>query len=369
VPRTFAQNLQPALEALVARVLPGATLLAAEPFGVDEAEEQDAATTKGAGYGAPLRLSVRDANGRDLVLVFHTATSDRFGHDRRADRAAEMLLAFDRFGTIPDHVQALDVGAITRDQRRLVSLAETGEFYLLTSFAPGHVYADELRKIAHAGRIDDRDVLHAEALARHLVALHTKKHTDEQRYVRSIRDLVGSGEGMFGIVDGYGADVPAAPPDRLRAIEARALEWRWKLRDRSARLSRTHGDFHPFNVLFDGDRIALLDASRGCMGDPADDVTCMAINYVFFAVEQPAAWRGALGELWRRFWRVYLDESGDTELLSVCAPFLAWRGLVVANPVWYPAVEPDARDRVLGLIERTLAAERFDPEFAEAVFS
>src|SRR5690606_13915468 len=127
-----------------------------------------------------------------------------------------------------------------------------------------------------------------------------------------IRDLVGSGEGIFGIVDAYGPDVPAAPPERLRAIERGALEWRRRLRERSERLSRTRGDFHPFNVLLDetedGERLALLDASRGCMGDPADDVTCMAINYVFFAVEHPRAWRGGLGQLWQRFWDVYLCE-------------------------------------------------------------
>jgi hypothetical protein len=352
----------------VQRVLPGATLIDAAPFHVDEAEQRDAATTKGIGYGEPLRLRVRDAQGREQVLVFHTARSDQFGHDRRADRAAEMLLGFDRFGSIPGHVAALDVGAITRDGRALMSLANAGEFYLLTSYAPGHLYADELRRIAQSATLEERDVAHAELLARQLVSMHAQKHDDPKRYSRSIRDLVGSGEGMFGIIDAYAADVPAAPPERLRRIEALAVDWRWRLAPQVARLSRTHGDYHPFNVVFDGDRCALLDASRGCMGDPADDVTCMAINYVFFAIEHPRSWPDALGLLWRRFWEVYLDESRDSALLGVCAPFLAWRGLVVANPVWYPAVEPAARDRMLSLIERTLAAERFDPGFAEDLF-
>jgi hypothetical protein len=369
VPRSFAQNLRPALEALVARLMPGAALVAAEPFDVDAAGERDAATEKGVGYGAPLRLVVRDAEGRERSLVFHTATSDPFGHDRRADRAAEMLLGFDRMGSIPEHARALDVGAIGKDGKRLISLADAGEFYLLTSYAPGHLYADELRKIARTERIDDRDVRHAESLARYLVGLHAHKFSQPDRYVRAIRDLVGSGEGIFGIADGYGPDVPAAPPERLRAIEARVLEWRWKLKHRTLRLSRTHGDFHPFNVVFDGDRFTLLDASRGCVGDPADDVCSMALNYVFFAIEHPRAWRDGLGELWRRFWRVYLEESGDQELTSVCAPFLAWRGLVVCNPLWYPAVEPSARDRMLGFIERTLAADRFDPASAEELFA
>jgi hypothetical protein len=365
----FAKEITPALEQVISRVLPGATLLEARPFDVDDTTEADAATTKAAGYGAPLSLRVRDAEGKERTLVFHTAKPDQFGHDRRADRAAEMLLGFDRFATIPRHVRALEVGAIARDGRGLVSLADSGEFYLLTSFAPGHLYAEELRRIAREARIDDRDRRHTESLARYLAELHRDKLGDERRYVRAIRDLVGSGEGIFGLIDAYGSGVAAAPPERLRAIERRCLEWRWRLRDQSERLSRTHGDFHPFNLVFDGDEFELLDASRGCMGDPADDVTCMAINYVFFAVEHPRAWRGALGELWYAFWRTYLEASGDAELTRVCAPFVAWRGLVVANPVWYPDVAPDARDRVLALIERALDAERFDPAMAEQVFA
>ena len=33
-----------------------------------------------------------------IELVFHTASPNDFGHDRRSDRAQEMLLAFDTFG-------------------------------------------------------------------------------------------------------------------------------------------------------------------------------------------------------------------------------------------------------------------------------
>lgn len=362
----FARRVRPALEEVVARILPGATLLSAEPFAVDDAEEADAATAKGVGYGVPLRLSVRDAEGGEHTLVFHTAKSDQFGHDRRADRAAELLLAFDRFGRIPGHVRALDVGAIDKNGHGLISLADAGEFYLLTSFAEGTLYADELRRIAHRGKALESEVEHVEALARHLVTIHAERHEDPLRYQRAVRDLVGSGEGIFGLIDAYAPDVPAAPPERLMAIERSAVAWRWRLRSRAHRLRRTHGDYHPFNVLIsDLGEIALLDASRGCLGDPADDVTCMAINYVFFAVEHPGTWQSAFRELWHRFWSVYLARSGDRELLEVCAPFLAWRGLVVANPVWYPNVEAAARERVFRLIERTLDAERFDPAFAD----
>lgn len=370
MPARFARTVAPALEEVVRRVVPGAILLEVVPFAVDESKEIDEATAKGAGYGVPLLLTVREPDGNERKLVFHTEQSDEFGHDRRADRAADMLLAYDRFDRIPGHVRALDVGAIKADGTGLVSVANTGEFYLVTSFAEGRLYADELRRIAHRGAATAQELEHAELLARHLLLVHSERYRDEIRYRRAVRDLVGSGEGIFGLVDAYAPDVPSAPPARLHAIERRVIDWRWKIRARTHRLARTHGDYHPFNVLLtDAGDVGLLDASRGCMGDPADDVTCMAINYVFFAVERPETWSSAFRQLWQRFWSVYLAESGDRELLEVCAPFLAWRGLVVANPVWYPAVTAKARDRVLSMIENALGTDRFDPDSADEVFA
>ncbi len=59
----------------------------------------------------------------------------------------------------------------------------------------------------------------------------------------------------------------------------------------------------------------------------------MAVNFLFFAIEDGEAWRSAFGPLWREFWSRYLERTGDQELLAVAAPFLAWRLLVLACPV------------------------------------
>jgi hypothetical protein len=89
---------------------------------------------------------------------------------------------------------------------------------------------------------------------------------------------------------------------------------------------------------------------------------------LLFGMEHRAAWATGLGRLWDRFWERYFLSSGDTGVLETVAPYFAWRGLVLASPVWYPRLAADDRARVLDFAERVLAAERFDPAWgAEAM--
>jgi hypothetical protein len=356
------QGLEGALEALAASLFPGGRLVGAEPLRPDAAGADE---EKALGYGEPVRLSVRDAEGALRTVVFRTEAANEFGHDRRADRLDEALVAWDLYNRIPDHVRALDVGALG-PRGAVLSLREAGEPYLVTEWVEGTPYADDLRRVAHEGALGPLDLPRAAALARWLAALHAERRDDPPAWRRAIRDLLGHGEGIFGMVDGYPPDTPAAPPARLRALEERCLAWRWRLRGLSRRLARTHGDFHPFNVLFreggDGLALALLDAARGGQGDPADDLTALSVNYVFFAAEHRGAWPGALGQLWRHFWETYLAATGDEEVLLTAPPFLAWRALVVASPRFYPGLGAPARDLLLSLAEAALDAGRLDLE-------
>ena len=356
-----------ALEEHLARLYPGSRIVERESMGPDAGATRGS-TTKAAGYGRPLRVVLEDPAGKRIERVFRVATANEFGHDRRADRAANTLLAFEDFAHVPRHIAALDVGAIGRDGQ-LLSLRDSGELYLLTSFAPGTLYAADLRELAATGAATDRDLARARALAGYLAKLHVPL-ADPARYRRAIRDLVGHGEGIFGIIDGYPADVPGATAARLHAIELRCVEWRWRLRHHEGRLVRTHGDFHPFNIVFAEDaQFTLLDASRGTCGDPADDVIALAINYLLFALDAPASWARGLGVLWRELWGTYAAERPDASLLACVPPFLAWRALVVCNPVFYPELSVAGRAALLGLVEAALEAKHFDPRWADELFT
>jgi hypothetical protein len=366
----MSDNVSPTLESireLCAEIFPGAAIQCVTQLG-EEAAHDHGASRKAFGYGVPLRIDLQTPDGSTRTVVLHTQTANDFGHDRRADRAAAAILAFDTYGSIPRHVHPLDVGTITRDGRFL-SLNQAGEFYVVTTYAEGEIYASFLQQVARRGSVSRTDVARAERLAQYLAELHAKKGEREVAYTRAVRDLVGSGEGIFGIIDGYPDDAPGAPHERLEAIERACVGFRHRLRGRSSRLSRTHGDFHPFNILFDArGELIVLDTSRGSQGDPADDVTCLAINYIFFALDIAGGW-GGLRELWYAFLNVYLDQSGDGELLDVAAPFFAWRGLVLANPRWYPELSARARSALLAFIERVLAAGRFHPSLADELFA
>ncbi len=351
------------LRAHVAGLFPGARIEEIEPLAPDVVGATGA-TVKAAGYGEPVRIVIVDRANQRHELVWHAVSANEFGHDRRADRVAEVIQAYDDFTRIPQHVQAIDVGLVASDGS-LRSVRDGGEPYLITSFARGTVYAGDLRRIAGDRHALPGDLVRLDALTRFLAGLHTPIADGAVRYRRAIRDLIGSGEGIYGIVDGYPEGFAT---DRLRAIEDQCAGWRGRLRDRHDRLTRTHGDFHPFNIVFDGDVPAFLDGSRGACGDPADDLTALAVNFLLFAIDSPAAWPQGLGVLWRHGWSSYLAQRDDAELLAVAPPFFAWRTLVVCNPHFYPQLSERGRDRLLGFAEDVLTAHALDPVWAEELF-
>jgi len=314
---------------------------------------------KGYGYGIPLRLDY-ELDGKPRRAVLESVRPGPFGHEHMADRAQLLLWAHDAFDRLPKHVASLDVGAV-RAGGNLEPLGDAEELFMLAEFVDGREYADDLLRLRSGLPRNDLDRERCDALCDYLVAIHRVRGPDPGLYVRRIRDLLGHGECLFGVADSY----PGRYAATLQEIEHRALAWRWKLKGRGERLRQVHGDFHPWNILFrEGADFSVLDRSRGEWGEPADDVACLSLNYLFFSLQRAGRLEGDFEALWLRFWRRYLEGSGDPGILEAAAPFIAWRALVMASPVWYPALEERLRQRLFDFILNVLSAERFDPERA-----
>ena len=73
--------------------------------------------------------------------------------------------------------------------------------------------------------------------------------------------------------------------------------------------------------------------------------------------------------MWKTFFAEYLARTNDLLVLKRMAPFLAWRLLVLASPIWYPAVTTELRCVLLGIAIHWLEGRSFDPNVIETALA
>jgi hypothetical protein len=325
----------------------------------EHGKQELAGELKAFGYGTPVFVDY-EAGGSRMQSVLETMTPSSFGHEHFSDRAQAILWDHSAFNNLPRHVRSLDCGAFLRTGT-MISTGAADEFFLLTEFVEGQGYFRDLDRIAASGTATALDQNRARTLSDYLAEIHARKFTDPALYTRRIRDLVGHGECIMGLIDNYPDRYEFIDRELLRRIELACVDWRWRIKHRGHRLCQVHGDFHPWNILFrDGVDFTLLDRSRGEWGEPADDVACLTINYLFSSLLRSGRLEDPFETLFLDFWDNYLTRSRDSDLPEVIAPFYAWRGLVIGSPVWYPRLPGGVRRTIFKFIENVLSADRFD---------
>jgi hypothetical protein len=332
-----------------------------ELVGIKKMGETIATTgdVKGFGYGSPLLIEYK-ANGIPGSAVLSTMRVQRgFGHDHFSDRAGVLIWQHSAFGRLPKHVRSLDVGYFN-NRGELRSSGDATEYFLLMEKIEGKEYFFDLERVKEQGATD-LDRTRALALSDYLAEIHKVKSDQPELYQRKIRDTLGHGEGIMGILDDYPESPSFLEDGELCRIERRCVDWRWKLKGLTARLCQAHGDFHPWNIMFrEGVDFSVLDRSRGEWGEAADDITALTMNYIFYSVQKELRLAGGLKELFDLFFQNYLEKTNDRELLKVIAPFFAFRATVVASPTWYPLLSGDVRRTLFNFLENVLEDEEFD---------
>jgi len=292
-------------------------------------------------------------------IIMKSLGPSGFGHDHFSDRAQVLLLANANYNRMRKHIRAIDVVGDSPD--RFISLKDASDFYLFMEKAGGIAYFKHLEEILAQGRLSRRDKERALDLARFISEIHKKKHSGKEArtlYRRRIRDLIGHGECIMGIVDSYnGAEFTS--DDELVEYARQSLTWWGKIRDRKERLCEVHGDFHPGNIRFGGGDLIVLDRSRGTWGEAADDVTCLGINYIYYAIKDRKAFGGPFAELYHIFTETYLAETADYGFFEVAPPFYAFRALVIAHPLFYPGDTSRTRRMLLDFGRSVMKDEKF----------
>jgi hypothetical protein len=322
----------------------------------------------GAGvHGAGFLLKIDTEYGIKSYVLKDLAP-EGLGHDYPSDRAAVFLLAQETYGRLPKHVKAIDVISM-KDDGTMKSIGGGVDYFLLMEMAEGENYFIDLSEFSNKDILDERDRNKIEAMTSYLAEIHSVKKDSKTLYWRKLRDTVGHGECLMGVFDSYPDGT--LPYNEMAEIVKKSVDWIAKLKPKFKRLSQIHGDFHPGNIWFSLTPnselrtkidFILLDRSRGPWGDPADDVTALTINYIFFSIKHLGTVRGPYLEGLRLFFERYVTLTGDDELLSLVAPFYAFRGAVVANPIFYPELTPDHRKLIFRFVNNVLDDERFRPE-------
>lgn len=285
------------------------------------------------------------------------------GHDYPSDRAQVFLLDLETYNDLPKHAEAVDVLAEMEDGL-IRSIGGGKEYYLLMKRVEGKDYFNDLREFSKKDRLDSSDIKKIEAMASYLAEIHSVKKDSRSLYWRKIRDIIGHGECLMGVFDIYPDGVLSY--EEMAEIEKLCVDWRAKLKPKTHRLSQIHGDFHPGNIWFKEVKsqnkidFVLLDRSRGPYGEPADDVTALSINYIFFSIMYNGKVSDAYLEGLNLFFDEYVKATKDNELFEVLAPFFAFRGTVVANPVFYPDLSEEGRNKIFRFVKRVLSEDRFE---------
>lgn len=267
---------------------------------------------------------------------------------------------------VPDHIDSFDVSGYTK-KNELVSLGDVKEFFQIVEVARGISYSQDFQRIMESGRLTDGDIKRAMALSDYLVKLHSRKFKGSSEELRSIRrrhtrDALGHGEMMIGVIDTYPDRISFITKENLTNLICSAAKFRENIKDIPVIPCRMHGDFHPGNILFDGSKLTLLDASREVYGDPADDVTTMAINYIWFAVMQSGSFDGPFAKLFTAFWNNYFKKTSDRNIARTAGIFFAFRGVVVAHPVFYSMQSDGVRRKMIRFVKNVLNDRAFDPK-------
>src|SRR5262245_26668497 len=171
-------------------------VLALRPLGSLDGEGDD---PKALGYGTPLEVECTvDGSPRHLVLS-RTRPTQGFGHDYPADRAWHALYGHPAYNSFPRHARRLDVG-FARAGAELASAADASASVQVVEKVPARLSRFDLEHLLEAP-LRPLAPARAAAIARSLVGVHADKRQEPTLYERRIRELVGHGECLMGILD------------------------------------------------------------------------------------------------------------------------------------------------------------------------
>lgn len=288
-------------------------------------------------HGLGFSIDTVDKTGNEKRYILKTLKGERFGHDYPSDRASVLIRALMDYNLLPRHVKVLNVGSI-QNNGKLLSIGNPNDFFIVMEEGKGKDYWNDLDNIREEGVLKGENKERVKTLAKYLAEIHSINYNGDNGdhlYRRVVRDFVGHGELTMGVIDTFPDNLEFVDRKDLVKIVKKMVEWWDKIKDEHHRLRTIHGDFYPGNIWFNDGELVVLDRSRFRYGEPADDTTCLTMNFINYSVLSFGELRDPFKELVELFFKEYFNKRNDSEMFKVSPLFFAFRGLVCIHPMFY----------------------------------
>lgn len=274
-----------------------------------------------------------------------------FSNDYPPDRMTSFWIQHHSAKHLPKHVKSLGIVGINKSTKQIGIVEDFNEFIQVLDWAEGEEYFVDLEKILQTNHVSKDNLKKVLLLSNYLAKIHQKKFKGSKDqalslYKRHTRDYIGS-RFMIDVLDTYPKEISFTNWNKMHKLVFEVYKYREKYKNNFERLSKIHGDFHPGNIRFqDKNKFIVLDASRAIWGEPADDVACLGINYLWYALKQTGKFKGVFKELFDVFWKNYLDKTQDKEICHTLPMFVAIRSVVLKHPLYF-SVSDQIRKKIL----------------------
>lgn len=304
---------------------------------------------KTGGLSETLRIEYVDGKGRPHSCFAKRHEASEMGETAIADQIHDSAWRLSGYGAYPGHTPSLGM-TLFRGSRGVSSLSAAPDSVIsFEAPSPGTPYGDLLWNPDR--QTDAEAVALARKVCTFMIQGHGPVHENVRAtYRRALRtSLVDSFLRTLETAD----DFWNARPGLRDELEHLMLSWRRRLIGMEHRLRSIHCDFHPWNLLVDGDRLAAIGRRVPGSGDPANDLAALAVNYLWLKFMHPAH-AARYDALYRAYWNTYLEHTEDDEAKQVAPPYFAVRCAVLVSPVWYGATPPEIRERIARLLVQIL---------------
>lgn len=319
----------------------------------------------GSGYHAE-GYKVTNKDGRQFFLkrILH----NQFGFEYNERKLASMLVGHNmarRAGAKPQ-----SLGLLLENNGHMRPMPEIHDetiIYNVQEFEPeGVSYFKLLNDRRDKEAFDATDEAELEHIVGFIATLHAKRHFSGEPerlralYNDSLRAELIHPELTMTLLHELGDDSPLLPPSKQGEYISLLLDviHRWK--NRSDRLRALHGDFWAANLFVRKDStVWVIDYSRIPWGDPGLDVGKWISQYVWFYHQTGNPY---FRELTDRFLTLYIEKTGDAEIMHALCLGFTFLGAMYASPDVFSHVGLDVRTKMFDHIRSILKNNTFSWE-------